>query len=127
MLEKSAAVWYNCMGSDFLKIIDKAVWQTDGGVPADKTVQHFDTVFCWLSRHGFLTEDGEEELEDGEEELEDGIDDCASLNSELVNEQGMAFLESCYDEYLEAVKDIYGEDTGGGMLERIWQKYTQTT
>ena len=120
MLEKSTAVWYNCMGSDILKIIDKAVWQTDGGVPADKTAQHFRTVFVWLSRHGMLT--GE-----GEEELEDGIDDCASLNDELVNEQGMAFLEDCYDDYLRAVKDRYGEDEDGELLESIWQKYTQTT
>lgn len=103
-----------------MKIIDKAAWQIDGGVPEDKAVRHFTAVFEWLSRHGMLTEEGLEELEDG-------IDDCASLNDELVSEQGIAFLESCYDDYLMAVKDRYGEDENGGLLEGIWQKYTQTT
>ena len=103
-----------------MKIIDKAAWQIDGGVPADKTVRHFACVFEWLSRHGLLTEEGEEELEDG-------IDDTASLNDELVSEQGIAFLESCYDDYLRAVKDRYGEDENGVLLEGIWQKYTQAT
>lgn len=103
-----------------MKIIDKAAWQIDGGVPADKVVSHFQTMFAWMGAHGMLTEDGEEELEDG-------IDDCASLNDELVSEQGIAFLESCYDDYLRAVKDCYGDDEDGEKLESIWQKYIQTT
>lgn len=103
-----------------MKIIDKAAWQIDGGVPADKVVSHFQNMFAWMGAHGMLTEDGEEELEDG-------IDDCASLNDELINERGMVFLESCYDDYLRAVKHRYGEDENGGLLECIWRKYTQTT
>ena len=103
-----------------MKIIDKAAWQIDGGVPEDEVVRHFTAVFEWLSRHGMLTEEGLEELEDG-------IDDCASLNDELVSEQGIAFLESCYDDYLRAVKDCYGDDEDGEKLESIWQKYIQTT
>ena len=103
-----------------MKIIDKAAWQIDSGVPADKTVSHFACVFEWLSRHGLLTEEGEEELEDG-------IDDTASLNDELVSEQGIAFLESCYDDYLRAVKDCYGDDEDCEKLESIWQEYIQTT
>ena len=54
-------------------IIDKAVWQIDGGVPEELVVNHFKTVFLWLEKHDMLSVEGKEELEDG-------IDDCASLN-----------------------------------------------
>ena len=57
-------------------IIDKAVWQIDGGVPEELVVNHFKTVFLWLEKHDMLSVEGKEELEDG-------IDDCASLNEEL--------------------------------------------
>lgn len=102
-----------------MKIIDKAVWQIDGGVPADKVEAHFRTVFAWLGAHGMLTGDGEEELEDG-------IDDCASLNDELLNERGMDFLESCYDDYLKAVGSCYGQDADGRLLGEIYARYEQT-
>ena len=32
-------------------IIDKAVWQIDGGVPEELVVNHFKTVFLWLEKH----------------------------------------------------------------------------
>ncbi len=101
-----------------MQIIDKASWQTDGGVPAELVVSHFRTIFAWLRDHDMLTDEGLEELEDG-------IDDCASLNDELINEKGMRFLESCYDEYLKAVaKELYGKDTGGETLEKIYAAYS---
>ncbi len=100
-----------------MKIIDKATWQIDGGVPADAVVSHFITIFSWLYDHDMLTDDGIEEYEDG-------IDDCASLNDELVNEKGMLFLEKCYDEYLKAVaKEFYGKDDGGKIIEKIYDTY----
>ena len=103
-----------------MKTIDKAVWQTDGGVPEDKVVSHFRTVFEWFCRKGMLTQDGEQELEEG-------IDDCAVLNDELVNGQGMAFLEECYDSYLKEAADFYGGDTDGKILEEIYTKWCADT
>ena len=103
-----------------MKIIDKASWQIDGGLPVDAVVNHFITVFTWLYDHDMLTEEGIEELEDG-------IDDCASLNDELVNKKGMLFLESRYDEYLKLVaKEFYGKDIDGNIIEKIYAAYLET-
>ena len=44
-------------------IIDKAVWQIDGGVPEELVVNHFKTVFLWLEKHDMLSVVGKEELE----------------------------------------------------------------
>ncbi|MDE6642198.1 MAG: hypothetical protein K2K63_16935 [Acetatifactor sp.] len=74
-------------------IFDKAAWQIDGGVPEELVVSHFKIVFLWLDKHDMLSAEGKEELEDG-------IDDCVSLNEELVTEDGIDFLENCYDDYL---------------------------
>lgn len=98
-------------------IIDKAVWQIDGGVPEELVVNHFKTVFLWLEKHDMLSDEGKEELEDG-------IDDCASLNEELVTKAGIEFLEACYDDYLKVVaKDKYGTDYNGSELEKIYAQY----
>lgn len=98
-------------------IIDKAAWQIDGGIPEDLVVSHFNIVFGWLNAHGMLSEAGKEELKDG-------IDDCVSLNEEMVTTDGLDFLEACYDEYLTAIaKDKYGIDFNGEELEKIYQKY----
>lgn len=98
-------------------IIDKAVWQIDGGVSEKLVVNHFKTVFMWLDSHEMLTEEGKEELEDG-------IDDCASLNENLVTRDGLDFLEECYDEYLKVIaKGKYGHDCGGKELEKIYNKH----
>ena len=100
-----------------MKIIDKATWQIDGRVPEDVVVRHFNTVFTWLYKHDMLTEEGIEEFEDG-------IDDCASINDELVNEKGMVFLERCYDKYLEAIaEEYYGNDIDGKILEDFYVSY----
>lgn len=98
-------------------IIDKAAWQIDGGVPEELVVNHFKTVFSWLEKHCLLSEEGKEELECG-------IDDCASLNEELVTKDGLEFLENCYDDYLKAIaKDKYGTDYNGAELEKIYNNY----
>lgn len=98
-------------------IIDKAAWQIDGGVPEKLVVNHFKTVFSWLKKHDMLSEEGKEELEDG-------IDDCASLNEELVTKEGLDFLENCYDDYLRVIaKDKYGTDYNSDELEKIYEQY----
>ena len=82
-------------------------------------VSHFNTVFVWLDAHGMLSEEGKEELEDG-------IDDCASLNEEMLTMDGFSFLETCYDEYLTVIaKEKYGQDNNGEELEKIYQKYRE--
>lgn len=98
-------------------IIDKAAWQIEGGVPGELVVNHFKTVFLWLEKHDMLSDEGKEELEDG-------IDDCASLNEELITKDGIEFLESCYDDYLKVIaKDKYGTDYNGDELEKIYDQY----
>ena len=100
-------------------IIDKAVWQIDGGIPEDLVISHFNTVFTWLDDHKMLSAEGKEELEDG-------IDDCASLNEEMITMEGLAFLEACYEKYLTGiVKDKYGIDFNGEELEKIYKKYRE--
>ena len=44
-------------------IIDKAVWQIDGGIPEDLVISHFNTIFTWLDDHKMLSAEGKEELE----------------------------------------------------------------
>lgn len=64
--------------------------------------------------------------EAGKEELEDGIDNCVSLNEDMVTKNWLAFLDKCYDEYLTVIaKDKYGIDFSGEELEKIYQKYTK--
>lgn len=100
-------------------IIDKVAWQIDGGIPEDLVISHFNTVFTWLDDHKMLSAEGKEELEDG-------IDDCASLNKEMITMEGLAFLEACYNEYLRVIaKDKYGIDFNGEELEKIYRKYRE--
>lgn len=100
-------------------IIDKAAWQIDGGIPENLVVSHFNTVFKWLENHEMLSEEGKEEFDEG-------LDDCASLNENMVTDDGLEFLEKCYDEYLTAVaKEKYGLDIDGEELEKIYQKYAR--
>lgn len=100
-------------------IIDKAAWQIDGGIPKNIVVNHFNTVFKWLENHEMLSEEGKEEFHEG-------LDDSASLNENMVTDDGLEFLEKCYDEYLVTVaKDKYGLDINGEELEKIYQKYTR--
>ena len=100
-----------------MEIFDKAAWQIDGGVPADLVVSHFNTVFKWLNDHEMLSDEGIEEFEDG-------IDEEASLNENLVTEEGASFLHAHYDDYLRAIaEDKYGSDENGEELEKIYQQY----
>lgn len=100
-------------------IIDKAAWQIDGGIPEELVVNHFKIVFAWLGKNGMLTSEGIEELADG-------IDNCASLNEELVTKNGIEFLENCYDDYLKIIaKDKYGLDYNGAELDKLFALYRE--
>lgn len=100
-------------------IIDKAAWQIDGGIPEEIVASHFKIVFEWLRKKGMLTSEGIEELADG-------IDNCASLNEELVTKDGIEFLENCYDDYLKIIaKDKYGLDFNGVELEKLFERYRE--
>lgn len=100
-----------------MKIIDKAAWQIDGGIPRELVVNHFRTVFVWLEKHKMLSDAGKEELEDG-------IDDCATLMEDLITKEGMEFLENCYDDYLRAIaKGKYGTEESGDELEKLYNQY----
>lgn len=98
-------------------IIDKASWQIDGGIPENLVINHFKIVFVWLNKHKMLTNEGKEELENG-------IDDCCSLNENVLTTEGLSFLNACYEEYLMAIaKDKYGEDESSEELSKIYQRY----
>ena len=101
-----------------MKIIDKAAWQIDGGIPKELVVKHFQFVFLWLDKHKMLSNEGFEELEDG-------IDGCASLNEDLVTPEALEFLNICYDEYLKLIEanGIYGSELSVLELERIYLYY----
>ncbi len=98
-------------------IIDKAGWQIDGGIPSELVVEHFRIMFQWLKLHDMLTEEGLEELDDG-------IDEEASINDELVNSNGIKFLQECYDNFLNIIaKDLYGKKDSDKILEQIYEEY----
>ena len=100
-----------------MKIFDKAAWQIDGGIPTDVVVKHFNIVFTWLDKHEMLSDEGREEFEDG-------IDDCASLNEDLVTPEGSDFLDKNYDNYLKVLRDgKYGKDFNAVELEKIYLDY----
>lgn len=100
-----------------MKIIDKAVWQIDGGVSEELVVKHFTAVFLWLDQHEMLSDEGKEELDDG-------IDSCASLNEDLVTLEALGFLEKCYDGYLKTLEGgKYGSDFSTTELEKIYLIY----
>lgn len=102
-----------------MKIIDKAAWQIDGGVPEELVVKHFQTVFLWLDQHEMLSDEGKEELDDG-------IDSCASLNEDLVTPEAFDFLEKCYDEYLKLLEGgKYGSEFSTIELEKIYLIYSE--
>lgn len=105
-----------------IKIFDKAAWQIDAGVREEDVISHFSTVFEWLHNNHMLNEEGEEEYDDG-------IDDSASLNEKLLNEEGLKFLDECYDLYLDTLlrKNAYGKDTNGGILSELYHNYLNRT
>lgn len=100
-----------------LKIYDKAVWQIDEGIPSELVVNHFKIVFTWLKKHDMLSEEGKEELEDG-------IDSEASLNEELLTQEGTSFLDNYYDKFLMVItKEKYGIDSAIEELDRLYKEY----
>lgn len=103
-----------------MKIIDKAAWQIDGGIPEELVVKHFQIVFLWLDEHEMLSDEGVEELEDG-------IDSCASLNEDLVTSEGLVFLDACYDKYLKLIETngMYGSELSVLELEKVYLTYKE--
>lgn len=100
-----------------LKSFDKAEWQIDGGIPEDLVVNHFNLVFAWLDKHKMLSDEGKEEYEFG-------IDSEALLNEELLTQDGIKFLDECYDEFLALIsKDMYGKVDSIGELNRLYEKF----
>jgi len=96
------------------KIIDKAAWQIDGGVPEETVIRHFQIIFEWLNKKDMLTDEGKEEYEVG-------IGDCASINARLISPEALKFFIEKYDDYLRAVE--YGEDKNAEELEKIYNAY----
>ena len=100
-----------------IKIYDKAEWQIDGGIPSELVVNHFKIVFTWLKKQDMLSEEGKEELEDG-------IDSEASLNEELLTQEGTSFLDKYYDKFLMVIaKEKYGIDSAIEELDRLYKEY----
>ena len=97
-----------------MKIIDKASWQIDGGMPKNLVLQHFKTIFTWLDGKDMLTSEGKEELGFG-------IDETASLHEKLITQNALEFFETRYDDYLKSIK--YGNDDGGFALERLYSEH----
>lgn len=105
-----------------MKIIDKAAWQIDGGIPEEFVVKHFQFVFLWLYNHEMLSDEGVEEFEDG-------VDSCASLNEDLITLDALIFLDTCYDEYLKLIEanGIYGSELSVLELEKVYLAYKQNS
>lgn len=100
-----------------IKIYDKAEWQIDGGIPSELVVNHFKIVFTWLKKHDMLSEEGKEELEDG-------IDSEASLNEELLTQEGTSFLDKYYDKFLMVIaKEKYGKNDSIEELDKLYKEY----
>ena len=99
-----------------MKIIDKAAWQIDGGVPEESVVKHFQNIFLWLDLHDMLTDEGKEELNDG-------IDNSASLNEDLITYEALNFLDKHYDTYISSIE--YGGDPKCKGLDTLYANYSK--
>lgn len=73
-----------------MKSYDKAAWHIDGGEKEADVVSRFKEIFVFLADKKMLNDEGIETLEYG-------MDSSASLNSNMVNAQGEAFLDAYYD------------------------------
>ena len=76
-----------------MKSYDKASWHIDGGENEVEVIDRFKDVFAFLAEKKMLNEEGLETYEYG-------MDSSVSLNSNMVNEEGEAFLNECYDAVL---------------------------
>lgn len=73
-----------------MKSYDKASWHVDGGEKVSDVVSRFKTIFDFLADKKMLTPEGVETLDFG-------MDSSVSLNSDMVNADGKAFLDRYYD------------------------------
>ena len=73
-----------------MKSYDKASWHVDGGEKVSDVVSRFKTIFDFLADKKMLTPEGVETLDFG-------MDSSVSLNSNMVNPDGKAFLDRYYD------------------------------
>lgn len=94
-----------------MTIYDKARWQLDGGIPQEQVIQHFDFIFKWLKKQGFLSKDGQEIMDLG-------IDDTVSITDKMLTSNGKHFMDQYYDDYLKVIK--YGvEEDEDWLNERL--------
>ncbi|MCH4071832.1 hypothetical protein [Pseudoramibacter sp.] len=77
-----------------MNVFDKASWHIDGGENEKEVVDRFRKIFQFLSSKGWLTDEGIETFEVG-------MDSSVSLNSDMVTDQGNAFLTNYYDSILD--------------------------
>ena len=96
------------------KIIDKASWHIDKGVPKKQVVSHFKFIFNWLKKNNLLSEDGKEILDIG-------IDESISLNEKMVNKKGLNFLKYYYDEYISSIN--YGVKEDEKLLDKYYNLF----
>ena len=73
-----------------MKSYDKASWHIDGGEIESEVITRFKDVFAFLAEKKMLNDEGEETYEYG-------MDSSVSLNSDMVNSEGEAFLDTYYD------------------------------
>ena len=73
-----------------MKSYDKAAWHIDGGEKETDVIARFKEIFEFLSDKKMLSEEGLETHEFG-------MDSSVSLNSNMVNAEGEAFLDAYYD------------------------------
>ena len=73
-----------------MKSYDKAAWHIDGGERETDVIARFKDIFAFLSDKKMLSAEGMETLEFG-------MDSSVSLNSNMVNAEGEAFLDAYYD------------------------------
>ncbi len=98
-----------------MTIYDKASWQIDNNINQDMVIEHFSMVFKWLKQHDMLSKDGNDILSFG-------IDEDASLNSQLLNDNGNKFLSEYYDKLIEVSQyDISKEEK---LLDSYYLEFT---
>ena len=73
-----------------MKSYDKAAWNIDGGEKEIDIIARFKEIFLFLRDKRMLSEEGLETLEFG-------MDSSVSLNSNMVNAEGEAFLDAFYN------------------------------
>ena len=96
-----------------MKSYDKASWHIDGGEKVSDVVARFKTIFNFLADKKMLTPEGVETLDFG-------MDSSVSLNSNMVNPDGKAFLDRYYDFILSQNPTEIKKN-----LKEAYDKYTE--